>query len=184
MFGNLVNLSGSLATMQGSNANFTALMQTFGVGALIILFALLIFFLIVFWKIFKKAGYNGYEAIISGHNFYTYVVIAGKPGRYFFLLLIPYLLVVMSPGMILAGSLALGKILMILGVIGFIYLYYDLTFSFAKKFNKSKRFGVGLFFLPFIFYPIIGLGSAKYGKNNVKKEIIKAPVKKIIRKYK
>jgi len=32
----------------------------------------------------------------------------------------------------------------------------------SKSFGKNEAFTVGLIFLPFIFYPILGFGSAKY----------------------
>ena len=37
----------------------------------------------------------------------------------------------------------------------------------AKVFGKSAGFGVGLIFLPFVFYPILAFGSAQY-KGSVK----------------
>ena len=32
----------------------------------------------------------------------------------------------------------------------------------SEKFGKGSGFAVGLFLLPFIFYPILGFGSAEY----------------------
>ncbi|WP_278321357.1 DUF5684 domain-containing protein [Lacrimispora amygdalina] len=32
----------------------------------------------------------------------------------------------------------------------------------ANSFGKGKMFGLGLIFLPFIFYPILAFGSSKY----------------------
>jgi hypothetical protein len=32
----------------------------------------------------------------------------------------------------------------------------------AKGFGKDVGFGIGLAFLPFIFYPILGFGSSQY----------------------
>jgi hypothetical protein len=34
--------------------------------------------------------------------------------------------------------------------------------ALAEKFGKGAGFGIGLAFLPFIFYPILGFGSATY----------------------
>jgi hypothetical protein len=36
----------------------------------------------------------------------------------------------------------------------------------AKNFGKDAAFGLGLAFLGFIFYPILGFGSATYNKIN------------------
>jgi hypothetical protein len=44
-----------------------------------------------------------------------------------------------------------------------------MTNLLSKSFGKSEGFTVGLILLPFIFYPILGLGDAQYsgpaGKN-------------------
>ena len=61
--------------------------------------------------------------------------IAGKPLWWIILFLIPSVNFVIS-------------ILVSLGV--------------AEKFGKSGGFGIGLAFLPFIFYPMLGFGDAQY----------------------
>ena len=35
----------------------------------------------------------------------------------------------------------------------------------ARKFGQGTGFGLGLAFLPFIFYPMLGFGSAQYNRN-------------------
>ena len=37
-----------------------------------------------------------------------------------------------------------------------------LLIDLAKSFGKGVGFGIGLLLLPFIFFPILGFGSAKY----------------------
>ena len=37
-----------------------------------------------------------------------------------------------------------------------------LNIDIAKNFGKGVGFGIGMIFLPFIFYPILGFGSAQY----------------------
>ena len=37
-----------------------------------------------------------------------------------------------------------------------------LTIGIATSFRKGAGFGIGLFFLPFIFYPVLGFGDATY----------------------
>jgi hypothetical protein len=37
-----------------------------------------------------------------------------------------------------------------------------LTFSLAERFGRSQAFGIGLAFLSFIFFPILGFGDARY----------------------
>jgi hypothetical protein len=48
--------------------------------------------------------------------------------------------------------------------------YVNIVFSIwasnrlAKSFGKSEGFTIGLILLPFIFYPILGLGDSEYKK--------------------
>jgi hypothetical protein len=36
------------------------------------------------------------------------------------------------------------------------------TLELAKVFGKGGGFAVGMIFLPFVFYPILGFGEARY----------------------
>jgi Family of unknown function (DUF5684) len=89
-----------------------------------------------FWKVFTKAGQPGWGCLIPIYNAYLLCKIAGKPGWWLLLLLIPLLNIVIA-------------IIITLGV--------------AENFGKGIGFGLGLIFFPFIFYPILGFGGAEYG---------------------
>lgn len=102
----------------------------------ILVIAAVVFYFIGLWKAFQKMGYKGYEALIEGHNEVILLEKAGMPMWYFFLMLIPVCNIIFA---IKRGI------------------------ELAKKFGKSTAFGVvaiGLF--PFVGWPIIGLGNAKY----------------------
>jgi len=43
-----------------------------------------------------------------------------------------------------------------------IYFAIVITNELAKSFGKTSGFTVGLIFLPFIFYPMLAFGDAKY----------------------
>jgi Family of unknown function (DUF5684) len=88
-----------------------------------------------YWKTFEKAGKPGWGAIIPIYNVILLLQIAGKPTWWLVLFLIPIVNVVIA-------------ILMSLDV--------------AKNFGKGPGFGIGLAFLGFIFYPILGFGDAVY----------------------
>lgn len=88
-----------------------------------------------FWKTFTKAGHPGWAAIIPIYNAYILLKIAGRPGWWLLLLLIPLVNVVIA-------------VIVALDV--------------AKAFGKGAGFGLGLVFLAFIFYPILGFGDATY----------------------
>jgi hypothetical protein len=87
------------------------------------------------WKTFTKAGKPGWAAIIPIYNFLVLLQVAGRPWWWILLLLIP-----------------------IVNLIIVIVVDIDV----AKNFGKSALFGVGLAFLGFIFYPILGFGDARY----------------------
>lgn len=97
--------------------------------------AFAIFTLVAMWKVFAKAGKPGWAAIIPIYNLVVLLEIAGKPIWWLVLMLVPLVNFVVA---ILIG----------IGV--------------AERFGKGAGFGLGLTFLGFIFYPILGFGSAQY----------------------
>ena len=108
-----------------------------GIGIIfwLIYLAFIIFVIASVWKVFEKAGQPGWAAIIPFYNFYVILKIVGRPGWWLILLLIPLVNFVIA-----------------------IIVYIDL----AKSFGKSTGFGIGLVFLGFIFFPILGFGDAQY----------------------
>jgi hypothetical protein len=87
------------------------------------------------WKIFTKAGQPGWACLIPIYNIYILCKIVGRPGWWVILMFIPF-------------------VNFIIGII--------LCIDLAKSFAKGVGFGLGLVFLSFIFYPILGFGSAQY----------------------
>ena len=88
------------------------------------------------WKLFTKAGQPGWYALIPIYNGYILTCeIAKKDVMWFILQFIP--------------------------LIG-IYAAFMVTMEIAKKFGKSEGFGIGLFFLGFIFFPMLAFGDAVY----------------------
>lgn len=88
--------------------------------------------------LFKKANKNGWLVVVPIYNWILLCEIAGLTVVETILTFVPLINIVMA---------------FIFGV------------RFAKKFGKSDGFGMGLVFLPMIFYPILAFGDAKY--NNV-----------------
>ncbi|MEY2439250.1 MAG: hypothetical protein QOI34_635 [Verrucomicrobiota bacterium] len=87
------------------------------------------------WKVFTKAGQPGWGAIIPIVNFYFLCKVAGRPGWWVILMFIPF--------------------------VNFI-IWIILCLDIAKRFGKGAGFGIGLAFLGFIFFPILGFGAATY----------------------
>lgn len=90
------------------------------------------------WKMFEKAGIAGWKAIIPFYNLYVEIVyLAKKEWWYFILFFIP-----------------------IVNLFVAIKIHYEI----AKNFRISSAFvfSLGLTFLSFIFYPILGFGNYKF----------------------
>lgn len=106
----------------------------FGILAFIYIIALAvgIFSIVCNWKVFKKAGKNGWEAIIPIYNIVVLLEITNLPMWYIALLFIP------------VGN-----------VIAMFLIYIEL----AKKFGQSAGFGVGLVLLNPIFMAILAFGK-------------------------
>lgn len=109
-----------------------------GAGVMIFLvlyFAFIIFLVASIWKIFTKAGQPGWAALVPIYNLVVLLQVVGRPIWWIVLMLIP-----------------------LVNLVIFIMVAIDL----AKSFGKGAGFGIGLAFLGFIFYPILGFGSAQY----------------------
>lgn len=105
------------------------------VGLYIFCIFIAIFSVVVYWKIYTKAGEPGWAALIPFYNLYVQFKIIWGSGILFLLLLIPLANIIIALMM---------------------------PFKLAKVFGRSAGFGFGLLFLPFIFYPILAFDSSEY----------------------
>ena len=87
------------------------------------------------WKVFEKAGEPGWASLIPIYNVYVMLKIGNNPGWYLVLLLVP-----------VVNLFVTGK------------LFVDL----ARSFGKGIGWGLGLWILPFVFFPMLGFGGANY----------------------
>lgn len=87
------------------------------------------------WKMFEKANQPGWGVLIPFYNMVLLLRVAGKPIWWLILMFVPLVNFVIA-------------ILMAAGI--------------ARNFGKGVGFTVGLIFLPYIFYPILGFGKAEY----------------------
>jgi hypothetical protein len=117
--------------------------QLFNVGytGSFLSFLLMAVLIVSFWKIFQKAGYPGWGVLIPIYNLYVLVKMANYDGILILLFLIP-----------------------VVNVVFLLFVYLRIN----RAFGQDDILVFGLIFLPFIFFPILGLGSAKYVKNQAK----------------
>ena len=121
------------------------------VGILAIAVAVLM--IIAFWKLFKKAGKNGWESIIPYYNTWTLTDISAAHWIWWIVL------TVAAVGFTKAGTL--GSMCTVAVILADLVI----AINVAKKFGKTTGFGVLCALLPFIGYPILAFGSAKYDKD-------------------
>lgn len=119
------------------------------------------------WKLYKKAGKNGWEAIIPYYNNWVLVEISGCKWWFFLIIIFSSLISLnISFDINETSQLNFNYLELVGSIINFLALYC-VNYNICKKCNKSTGYAVGLTILPFIFYPILGFGSSKYD-NNVK----------------
>lgn len=120
-------------TMTGAEA---AGAGAFFFGWMMIWLVILVVLLVAYWKVFTKAGQPGWASLIPIYNTYVMLKIAGRPGWWLLLLLIPFV-----------------------NIVALLFVSIDI----AKAFGKDEIFGVVLLWLltP-IGASILGFGDAKY----------------------
>ncbi len=108
-------------------------MDALGLLCPLIYFALLAVAAVGGWKVFEKAGQPGWAALVPFYNLYVFVVEIAKKDMVWFLLSLFVPFAVIIPCM-----------------------------DVAEKFGKERVYGLGLAFLGFIFFPMLGFGDAQY----------------------
>ena len=98
-------------------------------------FALIIFMVVVQWKIYVKAGKPGWGCIVPIYNIILKLQIACRPIWWIFLMFIPLVNIFFAAVILL---------------------------DIAKAFGKESIFEAGILFLPFIFFPILAFDSSEY----------------------
>ena len=121
-----------------SAATLASLISTYS----LIILAFYVLIIVAQWKIFTKAGQEGWKAIIPIYNVVVlYKIIGLSP----WLLLLYLLSAIPVVGWIISAALSIVSMV-----------------KLAKAFNQSTAFIFGLLFLSPIFQMILGFGKAEY----------------------
>ncbi len=97
--------------------------------------AILVLIVVGYWRTFEKAGEPGWAAIIPIYNFYVLLRIVGRPGWWLVLYLIPLVTIL---------------------------VHLVVSLDLATSFRRGTGFGVGIWLLPWLFVPMLGLGADEY----------------------
>lgn len=135
MFAAALGNLGRLIGLSAPATNGSSADAGIGIVGTIIYLAIIVLMIASIWKVFAKAGKPGWASIIPIYNLIVMLEIAGRPLWWIILMLVPIVNLVIA-----------------------IMLYIDI----AKAFGKGAGFAIGMILLPFIFWPILGFGSAQY----------------------
>ena len=119
----------------GSASSLFGGLALFGGAFWFISMGVSILMIIALWKIFTKAGEEGWKAIIPIYNIVVLLKISGLPTWYLILYIIPFA-----------------------NIYAMIKTYIELS----KKFGKDSGFGVLTFFFPVICFPILAFSNCSY----------------------
>lgn len=121
--------------MESSDAGSIAAIVA-GLGIfLLFFFAFIVFFIVCHWKIFTKAGQEGWKSLIPFYNAYVQLQITKQPTIWLLYFFIP-----------------------------FVNIYFGIKHihGLSRAFGKDVGFTVGIILLPIVFYPILAFGDSKY----------------------
>ena len=117
---------------------------------LVILMAILVLTIVGLWKLFKKAGRHGWEAIVPFYSNWVLVEISGLSWWYFFL-------IISSSISVWLELESFKFVFNIANLVGTFFCYYNI----AKKLHKDVGTAILMTIFPYVMFPLIGL-SSKY----------------------
>jgi len=124
-------------------------------GLFLVLLALIIVVCILTvvgrWKVFKKAGKEGWEALIPVYSDWVYVEISGVNWWYFLLIIMPTLT------MFVKNNSIISVISPLISMVGYFFCNYNIS----KRFHKDTGTAILLTLFPIIVLLVIGV-SKKY----------------------
>jgi hypothetical protein len=118
------------------------LLQGMGTGMLIVWLAIMVFMIVSWWIVFKKAGQPGWAILIPIYNFLIILRVASKPWWWVFAILLPIIPLV--------GALLL--------LVAMIFIFHGIS----KNFGQGAGFTVGLVLLSVVFVPILAFGDYQW----------------------
>ena len=133
-----MNVANSLCYVHGQSvpcAGGFGFFLGFGIVFALLALALAVLMIVSMWKVFEKTGHKGWKSIIPVYNYIIMLRIIKKPEWLVLFMFVP------------VASFVVG-----------IIVFYNM----AKTFGKGTGFAIGMIFLPFVFFPILAFGEAKY----------------------
>ncbi len=101
--------------------------------------AIFVLMIVSYWKIFQKAGKQGWEAIVPIYNLIVLFQITKTPLWMIVLLFIP-----------------------IVNLVAFFIVWIIVALNLAKVFGKDTVYAILIMFFPYIMYPVLAFGPDQY----------------------
>ena len=135
------------------------LMFLLGIGVIMIIIAIawLVFYYIGLWKMFKKTGKEGWEAIVPVYSTWVLVEIAGLKNYWFIISLAPTL------GSLITENALLSWVFSIASLLANVAIVYNIS----KKFSKDTTWFILSIFFGGITLPLLGYSN----RDNYDREI-------------
>lgn len=133
-----------------------AVLGVFVIFIIIIAIVWLVFYIIGMWKLFQKAGKQGWEAIIPFYNNWVLVEISGLAWWWFLIVSASWIVSFLDID-------GLSSIAWLASIFGNFCCYYNIS----KKLHKDTGFAILTTIFSFIMIPVIGLSNNYQFDNSV-----------------
>ncbi|MBE5777555.1 MAG: hypothetical protein E7326_08670 [Clostridiales bacterium] len=126
--------------------------------------ALNVLVIIAWWKIFVKAGLEGWKSLIPLYNAYLQIKIAWSGKVFWHILILTAACTLVGALLLVMGDFytILGALVLLGMLIALIVYQAKYCNRLAKSFGKPTSFAVGLFFLNMIFTYILAFEQNEY----------------------
>ena len=132
----------------------------FAVIFLIIFITFLVIYIIGRWKLYEKAGREGWKSIIPFYNDWVYVEMAGLSSWYFLLLIAGTISVAVNINDDIRISNGMFSLATYVGM-------FFCNYNISKKLHKDTLNAILMTIFPFIMIPLIGLSNKYTWDDNV-----------------
>lgn len=133
----------------------------FGLGAYMIFSAVVwLIGIICLWAIFNKAGESGWKALIPIYRYYLLFKISWTGLMYLLILVLSFAAIFLANLYTVSNTTILIVVAVLL--LAAIIIHIVQAAKLSKAFGHGGGFALGLIFLPFIFYLILGFGNSQY----------------------
>ena len=128
---------------------------------LMIAFAWWILQIIANWRIFIKAGEDGWKSIIPIYGDYISYKIAWQPAYFWLTLILGIISSYLQGTLEISESLTVYMLVILIKII-LVVISIMYSIKLARAFGRGTGFAIGLIFLPQIFMLILGFGDDRY----------------------